>query len=253
MLLFICSCSGAIVQKTFTPAENKTIKELLTILSSENEKIPETLSAQVDIEGMRSDKKYKSIGKILFDTKNDQMNITFFDFIFKSPLTMFIKNANSLSLYYPAEKKLILSTTERINFKSISGIPLDMKDLIEISVGKIPLITKYRVKQVLSSDKENRVYLVLENPVLYETISFKDNRPDRILFIEKTQQVKVEFYINKWYTKRGCHYYKNVRVYSESRKFDLEITFSRIKINEPVAIKTEKDISMPKDVRVINQ
>jgi len=136
ILLFICSCSGTIVQKTFTPAENKTIKDLLTIIAAENEKIPKTLSAQVDIEGMRSDKKYKSIGKILIDVKNDKMNITFFDFIFKSPLTMFIKNANALSLYYPAEKKLILSTTERINFKSLSGIPLDMKDLLDISVGK---------------------------------------------------------------------------------------------------------------------
>jgi hypothetical protein len=251
-LLALC-CSSALVPKQFTAIEDQTIQQFLAAIADVNSKAPQTLSAYIEIEGVKDNKQYKSAGEIAFDVTTDQMNIFFFDFIFKSPLTMLLKNGDALSIYYPAEKKLILSSMEKAGISSFIGLPIDLPVLIDLAQGKIPLIADYRVKQIVSEEAEERTYLIVENDRCFQTISFKKDRPDRIMFITKTGQHKIEFYINKYHRDGDARYYRNISLLLESQKLNLEISFSRITMNAPVRVKTEKDISLPKDVRIVNQ
>ncbi len=257
ILLFLpfltLACAGGAIQKPLTPGEKKTVADLMTAVAEINRRTPETLSASMEITGAKSGKKYKSAGEISFDAKAGRLNLVLFDFIFKAPYTMLFKTGDSLSLYYPLEKKLILTTTQKIEPGFVAGLSVDIKTLVDLTSGKIPLIPDYRARQMADSGNPRRALLLLENRDCYETISFIDGRPDRILFVRKESKEKIEVYMKKYHSEGGVQYYRNLRIISESQSMDVEIAFTRISMNKPLKMKTEKDISLPRDVNIVKQ
>ena len=249
-LLFM-SCSGKAIRHQFTVSEKKTIDELLLGLNNINSRTPETLTAKITINGTFGKKKYNAVGSVSFDSTSHQMNIVLYDFIFKTPITTVIKNNDDLSIHYPVDKKLILARLNSFRIKNITGIDMDIDCMVSLIEGSIPLIKNHSVKQVYTEDNGHRYYLILENSKTFETLSFKKGMPDRILFMDKKGNKKIEVYIDKYHWGRNSIYYKKLHLIDEQAKINLNITFSNITINEAVSIMTETDIAIPQGTKII--
>ena len=116
--------------------------------------------------------------------------------------------------------------------------------------GNIPLLINYRIKEGIKTEK-NSTYLVVENDSFYETISFKNNIADKMLFIKKTTGEKIEVYLDKRIKAGDSHYYSKIRFVSETSDMKISLEINRIRFNVPVKVKSVNSFKLPKNVKLI--
>lgn len=246
-MISVMSCaSGDIKEKNkinLPPNEKKNAEAFLAYINDINNNSLSTISANLLVDGKFNRKEYKSMGKVLCDKKISKAYIQFLDFVFKSPITLMVQDKETIKFYYPATKLLYIDNYHTLNLYSYTGLNINFKFLYTLAFGQIPLLDDYSVKQV----KDN--FLILENKSFYETISFKGKEPDKILFINKTTKEKFEFYLWDITRKEKTVFYKRIKVIS-APDMNINFHFSNIILNVPVNVKTE--ITLPKDVKIVN-
>lgn len=259
LLPFACSKKNvrSDLRKTILPWKEKNLsyqedsKVLLNKLLDFNKNFLTSLSADFILEASYEKKKIKSMGQIVYQGENKRMNITFIDIIFKSPMTYIFQDNDILKLYFPVDRKLFIDNIKTIKLKYYTDFNLDFQIIYDIITGKIPIIDGYRIKQMKSSKVASGNYLVLENSDYYETISFKGSRPDKMLFLDKNNGKKYEAYFKRYYKKGGVQYFKNIRLTARSGAIKIDVTFTNIKLNLPVEVKTIEDFEIRKDLKII--
>lgn len=250
LAIVLLSCSGRQVKPTFTVSEKNTISQSLKDVEAANSRAPETLTSQITIIGTLNNKKYSAAGSIAFDKKADILNIVLHDFVFKSPITTFIKSKDDVSIYSPIDNQLILTSMKAIKPKMILDINLESNALISLIQGQVPLLKNYFVKQIYREEKSSRNYLVIENKETYETICINRGNPERLLFVDKKKKQKTEVYSKMKKYAADSGYYRQLQIKSEADATDLLISFSSVTVNKPVKLKTEDDISIPRGTKV---
>ena len=237
-MLFILSCTTADTIE-YTRAENNT--GLLNGILLINNSAPSYYDMTFTVEGLMNNQKYKLNGNAQLDAKLNLICLSLTDFIFKSPIsTMFINN-DEIIMYFPSEKKLFKYTKNSLNLKALWNINLDYEIIRVLASCKIPLINDYKI-----SSTDDKSYLILENKHYYETVSFKNNIPDKIKIVDKTDRGETDFHLSSAKKYDESLVYKKIFVLS--KKFNFEISINSIKVNTPVKVKTINDIKIPMDV-----
>jgi hypothetical protein len=257
-VMFLNSCAGRAVKgsqigerENVTSVMTDEIRRMIGIVDRINSHTPASFTSSIEIIGNVREKKFKSIGSVQYDKKAGRFNITFLDYIFKSPVTRIFQNGERISIYFPADKKLVLDNSKTIDIRNYMDLNLDYYLISELFRGSIPVLKGYKVKKGLASVDGKRSYLIIENSDYFETISFRGNNPDKLLIICKDTKEKIELYLKGFVIKGKSRYYKKIRIVAEKSGLRLDFRFRRIRINVPVKVRTIESIRIPRSVKVI--
>ncbi len=237
--------------------EDEEIKLLLDRILEINRSTPESFSADFTVEGrFQKNKKFKSIGKLIYKKEPQKMRISFIDYVFKSPITTIVQDGNVLKFYLPVEKKLYLDRTDTVNLKNYIGIDLNFNFIYKFIIGEIPLIENYQVKQGLiakanSEMKQEETYIILENIKYYETISLKNNTPNKVLLINKITKKRYEFYLGNASCKDNWLNFRSLKFISKGSGHRAIIKIKKRKCNIPVNVRKITRIKLSKNTKII--
>jgi len=237
-MLCVLSCSTTDTVE-YTPTEIKA--GLLDNVLLINNNAPSYYDMTFTIEGALNNQKYKLNGNAQLDAKLDLICMSFTDFIFKSPISTMFSNNNEIIMYLPSEKKLFKYAKKSLDLKTLWNINLDYEMMRILVSCKIPLIADYKI-----SSTDDKSYLIMESKRYYETISFKNNIPDKIKIVDKNDRSETEFHLSAVKKYNESLIYRKISVLS--KKFNFEVSINSIKTNTPVKVKTISDIKIPMDV-----
>ncbi|HSV98014.1 MAG TPA: hypothetical protein VLM75_13925 [Spirochaetota bacterium] len=248
-----CASAPAEQQKRVTVSDTERSSRLLGIVQEINKKAPDSYSAQFTVEGVFGKSKFNSIGEALYNRNPRMARYTFFDIVFKSPLTILVQDGATLKFYFPAEKTLYLDSMETINLKNYAAIDIDFGLIYPFAAGHIPILDGHSIKQGLVAENDStRSYLVLENRDYFQTISFSGDLPDKILFIAKSNRKKTEFYLEKPHRERGGLFYRKIRMLAPESGGRLSFSFSEIRYDARMDAATMLKINLNKGTKIVN-
>ncbi|MCL2025405.1 MAG: hypothetical protein FWG92_01195 [Leptospirales bacterium] len=241
LCLFSCTTTDTI---EYTPSKESN-PALLNNIALINDNAPSYYDITFTIEGLLNNQKYKLIGNAQLDAKLNLFCLSLTDFIFKSPISTVLSNNDETILYFPTEKRLFRYTNNSFDLKTFWNINLDYEIIRILASCRIPLIDNYKVKESATS-ADNASYLILENKRYFETITFKNNIPDKIKIMDKNDRSETDFHLLSPRKYNETLVYRKISVLSKSFSFD--ISLNSIKVNTPVKVKTINDIKIPRDV-----
>ncbi len=248
-----CASVPAGQEKRVTASDVERSRRLLAIVQDINKKAVDSYSAQFTVEGVFGKSKFNSIGEALYNRNPRMARLTFFDIVFKSPLTILVQDGTALKFYFPAEKTLYLDSIETINLKNYAAIDIDFALLYPFASGQIPVLDGHSIKQGLIAENDsNRSYLVLENRDYFQTISFSGDFPDKILYIRKSNRNKTEFYLEKPHREKTGLFYRKIRMLAPDSGGRLSFTFSEIRYDVRMDAASMLKINLDKGAKIVN-
>lgn len=250
IICFCIHCASKQEKEDFVKPAKDTAANLFKNIEELNSKSPDFYSADFDVEGIVNGKKFKSTGEITYNKAPKKAKIVFQDAIFKSPLTIITIDADIVRLYFPLDRILYIDNIQTIDTANYSDIKINI-DIIKLTEGIIPLITKYMVKESLSKDSavNDNVYIILENDILYQTISFKENIPDKILWVDKNTKDKLEVYLENQVKNREFLLFKSIRLVNPG--YNISLKFKNINFDTLKDIESITRLDLPKDSKVV--
>lgn len=249
------ACAGAPVQqeKRVSASDTERSRRLLARVQEINSRAVDSYSAQFRVEGAYGKSKFNSVGEAWFNRNPRMARFTFFDIIFKSPLTVMVQDGATLKFYFPAEKTLYVDRSDSINLRNYASIDIDFALVYPFAAGQIPLLDAFTIKQGLVDENDsNRSYLVLENKDYFQTIGFKGDVPDKILFISKTGGKKTEFYLEKPQSQGGALFYRTIRMLAPESGGRLTINFSEIQYGIRLDAATVLRINLDRGAKIVD-
>lgn len=258
-IVSICGCAGGAVKKEegITIIGNETAQSLLSEIIAVNSNSPQAYTARLSAEGSAGKKKFNVTGEIVYNKTPRMMRVTLLDAIFRSVLTVLIQDNDALKLYFPMEKSLYLDSASTISIQDYATVALDFKILYPLAVGQIPLIENYSIKRGLAanSPKHNgdcTNFLILENDFYFETISFSDGIPDKILLLKKNGGIKTELYLEKPLRQGNALVYRKIRLILPSSGERMQFTLSGIQFDQAVDPGKVFFLELARGVKIIN-
>jgi hypothetical protein len=233
----------------YHPAAADAVRGMVESVSSLVKKSPATYTVDFKINGSAGARKYQLLGTAQFNRKDRLMHVTFMDFIFKSTVAMLFQEGDTIRVYYPVEKKMFLDDARTFDLANYGGASLEYGLLHDMATGTFPLVRGYSVKEGLAANDGSGSMLILQNSDYYETISFKNNAPDRVLLINRKTKEKIEVYVKKIMTQGDSVFFSELVVVSARGELRIEISFNRVQLNTPVKVKTIRDMTIPGTVK----
>lgn len=251
-----CAKEAVRQDREISASDRQTMNHLLGRIQEINSRAPRSFSVSFNVEGIYNKKKFKSMGEALYLQNPLKMKVTLFDFVFKSPLSVLMQEGDSVSFYFPVEKTLYRDSMKTLKLSNYTSLDLDYRIIAAISVGRIPLLEGYTVRQGLTAKadkpgKGEELFLILENEASFETISFRKDIPDKILLLNKTTKERFEIYLENPYQKDQTLFYRSARFISHNTGDRITLTFKNFRHNFPLDPNTITRVNLPRDVRVI--
>ncbi|MBN2040893.1 MAG: hypothetical protein JW864_12690 [Spirochaetes bacterium] len=260
LLLFtgLSTCSKTLegTKKDYTAADKEETNALLLLIEKINNKNPDSFDSRFIIEGHSGKQNFKTSGKVQFNHTPRKMRVIFHDAVFKTPIVELIQDNDILKFYYPIDKRIIIDNINKLNIKFYLNYDLNFNFsfIYDILTHRIPVIDNYSVKKGLQGEERQPGkdgLIILENDSFYETLSFSNEIPDKILCLNKKTRERIEVYLNDPSYIEGILSYRNIRLVSPESNVKINIYFSSKRINVPVDQKKITNIKLPKDVKVL--
>jgi len=249
LLFSIASCSTA-QKKELNNVESLKAKELLASISKINASTPDTISSSFTADGNAGNKKFRVEGKVNFDKKG-YYKVTILDYVFQSPVIEAYRELDRLYFYYPAEDKLLTDDVKKIDLSMYTGFKSEYKLLYTLLTGGVPLIEKFSVYKCLYEEKKNEYNLIIENDEYFENIFFRDDFPEKILFIHKLSRSKAEIYLNSITEKDRSIFFKKYKIIAPELNTSISISFIKPQLNTVINVDRLKIEKLPKKTEII--
>ena len=196
------------------------------------------------------DKKFRVDGTVAFDKKG-YYKIKVVDYVFKSTVLEAYRELDRLYFYYPSENRLLVDDAGKIELSMYTGFKTDYKLLYTLLTGGIPVIEKFTVYKCLHDEKENGDNLIIENNEFFENIFFKDDVPEKILFIHKLSRDKSEIYLNSIVKKDKSIFFKNYKIVVPEKNTSINVSFLKPQINSSVSVNKLNQGKLPKQTEIV--
>jgi hypothetical protein len=208
-------------------------------------------------DGLIKKKRLNFTGEALFNKNPRLMKFTFLDTVFKSPMTVLVQDGESLKFYFPVDKSLLLDNVRTIRLKNYMDIDADFNSLYPLAAGQIPLIQNFSIKSGLISKTDDpsntgQRYLIIENDEYFQTISFREDNPDKILLIHKLSMQKLEIYLEKPAVQGKSVFYRSVRFVLLPSGDKLALNFRDVRFNALMDSNTILKLNLDKGTKYIN-
>jgi len=250
------TCKSAATVERKAAADAPEIISLMEKIKQLNSRAPAHFSGQFIAEGhLQNKSKFKSLGKVVFRREPFALKITFIDSVFRSTIAEFLHAGEQIKIYMPVEKKVFIDTPDTIRLKNYTGIDLEYGFLCALATGMVPLIENYSIKQGLARQHEKsekkELFAILDNGALFETISFIDDIPRKIMLIRQSDKEKMEFYLDSPQYSGGGAFYRKVRFLSAKTGDRVSLSFRGIDFTKTPP-PGSFDMKIPKNIRTIH-
>lgn len=253
------SCAGrpATVDKGVEHADNSRVRLLVSKIQEINANSPKVFTANFVVDGrVGKNKKFKTLGELVFSGELKKMKISFIDSVFRSPMTILLQEDRSLKFYLPVDKKLYLDNADTINLKEYVDVRIDYGFLSGLALGRIPLISDFIIKQGVSqqdakTESAKEYYVILENSMLYQTISMKNEIPSKIMLMNKSTKERMEFYLENPVRNNNVLYYKSIRFISLQSGDRINVIFNSLNFNPRIKVDRDLTLTIPKNTEII--
>lgn len=248
------STEGTVLQLS---EERDKAVELIRKIEQANSETPRIFSAKFVIEGASpKNKKFKTLGEIACDRSAELFKVTFVDSIFKSPMAVVGRDGNKLKVYMPVEKTLYEDDVQFINLKNYIDVNIEFGFISAVATWQVPLLKNYKIKQSVlqktsGAGKEEENYIVLENDFYFETISIKNDIPNKIMIINKSNKEKAEFYFENPERKNNMLYFNTIRYISAQRGERISVKFSSVSANPPLIKERDFSLKVPPNTKTV--
>ncbi|MBN2402219.1 MAG: hypothetical protein JXN64_07445 [Spirochaetes bacterium] len=259
VFIFLSGCSRDLQKRggDFREADDENTTYLLSLIEKAGANSPHTLNANFSIEGHSGKQNFKATGNAKYNNNPKKVRIIFHDAVFKSPITEIIQDADIIKIFFTFDNVLYIDNAKTIDLKFYSNLDLDFNLISDLVNGRIPVINDFSVvkglESGLSSGKGDIKFIILENKEYYETISFKRDIADKILWMNKNTKEKIEIYLNEPFRNQDIVFYKSVRIVSLKYDLKMTINFTTVKFNMPVDLENMVKLELPKDIKIINR
>jgi hypothetical protein len=237
----------------YHPSEKDDVRKMLAAVTELEAKAPHSLTADFIVDGAQREKRFRMTGNIQYDRQAGAMHAAFFDYIFRTSVLVFLADGNELRLYYPVEKKLFVESMKGIDLRDYGGPAMGMEMIMAFATGKMPLLDGYRVKQGLREHNGNGTMLLLENRRYYQTVSFRDGTPDKLLIISRESGERFEIYFKKRMQSGAASCATHLVLVASKTGLKIDLKLKNIKANGAVSVKRFRDMNLPPDVRIITR
>ncbi|MBN2080014.1 MAG: hypothetical protein JW838_13690 [Spirochaetes bacterium] len=241
------------VLANYHPSQKETLRGMLDTVKGFDSKAPLSIEADFIIDGAQRAKRFRMTGTLHYDRSARAMYVTFFDYIFRTSVLVFLADGNELRLYYPVDKKLFIESMKGIDLGDYGGPAMSMDIILALASGNIPLVSGYRVKQGLEENNGNGTMLFLENHRYYQTVSFRDGLPDKMLIINRENGERFEIYFKKRVNGSDVSYTTHMVLVASTTGLRIDLRLRNVRTNGPVAVKRARDMKLPPDVRIITR
>ena len=252
--IFYFGCSKTIVKsdRELRKAGDADIVHLIKVIEKININSAQSFIANFNIEGHLGKQNYKASGNAQFNNNPRRMRVIFHDAVFKSAITFIVQEEDTIKIFFPFDKILYIDNIKKFNFKFYSNLNLDFQLVSELSTGKIPVIKNYSSIKCYEDGNsgQNNKLIILENNEFYETISFMDDVPDKILWLNKITKEKTEVYLFNPVIKENILFFNLIKIVSVSSDLKLTIQFDSLKFNVPVDLKNMVRLKLPSDIKI---
>ncbi|HNV48730.1 MAG TPA: hypothetical protein PLE73_06320 [Spirochaetota bacterium] len=232
------------------------VKALVQRVRDLNAGAPDRFVASFTVEGtMHNRKNFKSLGSAMFLRDPLRMKVIFTDLIFKSPISMLVRNGDELRFYFPAERKLVIDSAAKIDLNRYIEIDVDFLFLSQIASGRVGTIENFKASGGADATGDPKAagttYLILENDRFYQTIAFRNNLPEKILLVRKSNNHRFEFHFEAPAYQNNRFTCRSIRFISLARKDVIRLTFNRINYNVAIDPDGVTDIPMDRKTETI--
>lgn len=248
VLFFLClviGCARPVVREDagLVRADEAKTRSLLNTVRNINRNAPDSLHSRFSVEGLSGRKRFSSLGELVFSKNPRLLRISLTDAVFRSSLSTIVQDGDRLTLYFPGDKSMFLDSMRSIEIKKYTRLDIDLRLIYPLITGQIPLLENYSVRRGLSPEEGRALdaqhsFLILENREFFQTISFKGDVPDKILFIHKDTGRKIEVYLEKPAMSEGMLHYSRIRLNLVSSGDAIAFGFSGVRFNQPVDAKS---------------
>ena len=231
----------------------ETVQEMLDVLKGLDARAPRFLQADFSIEGARREKKFRMIGSLQYDRPARAMHASFSDYIFRTSILVFFAEGDDLRLYFPVEKKLFVESMRGIDLGDYGGPSMAMDIVLSLATGNIPLLAGYRVKQGLRENNGEGTMLLLENPRYYQTVSFRNGLPDKVLIIDRETRERFEIYFKKRINSGDVSYVEQMVMVASQTGLRIDLRLKSVRTGGSIKVPRARDMKLPPDVRTISR
>ncbi len=256
-IIICCGSSETLKRESnYREADDQNTAYFLSLIEKCGDNSPRTIKANIDIDGHAGGKSFKASGNIRFNNNPKRVRIIFHDAVFKSPITEIIQDRDIIKVFFPFDKILYIDNARTIDLRSYLNFDLDFNLISDLAYGKIPVIKNFSVVKILESgypkNGDNK-FIILENADYYETISFKLDTADKILWMNKKTREKVEVYLDKPLKGENILFYRSIKIISLKNDFKITVNFNDLKYNIPLDIEKISKLELSKDIKIITK
>ncbi len=254
-------CAGCAARSTDSTVvqlseERDKAVELIRKIEQANSETPKIFSAKFVIEGASpKNKKFKTLGEIACDRGAELFKVTFVDSIFKSPMAVVGRDGTKIKVYMPVEKTLYEDDVQFINLKNYIDVNIEFGFISAVATWQVPILQNYTIKQSVlqktSSSGREENYIVLENDLYFETISIKNDLPNKIMIINKNSKEKAEFYFDNPERKNNMLYFNTIRYISAQRGERISVKFTSVATNPPLIKERDFSLKVPPTTKTV--
>jgi len=258
IVITACATPEITPDRPFTQADREQVNKILDTIQKVNANAPHSVDAAFRLDGLLGKKKFKASGYFLYNKSPEKARITFVDSVFKSPLTTLVQDGNIIKIHFPVENTLIIDNENTINLEDYISVPANYNFLKNMITSHIPLLPEYNINRGLLPVKDDggstgEMYLILENDNYYETISFKNSIPTRILLVTRKSRKKFEFYFLEPSVRGGEFHFKGIEMIEPGTGNKVTITFTKYKTGRKISTSRITRLNLKNNVKIFRK
>ncbi len=249
ILIFVCSVKNIHADSENTKkagSKNTKAEKYIEIINQINEKIPPSFTTYISLNAYVNKVKYNVQGRAYFNNNPRKIKTKLNDLIFKSPMLDMLINNNIVKIFVPADGILYVRNINKARFKR-NLLENNYKLITAAVLGRIPLIENYKINKIITKGKNK--FLLIENENYFETISFSNNLPNKILIMRKDKKDKVEIYYYKPFKIKGYTFFKKIRALSRTTGHRCTVYYGKITPGENLKYKNRFYLKVPKGTK----
>ena len=250
MVLYVLVYPGCKSTQVSPPEKSDTdVTPLLEEIIKINTTMPHSINGAFRIEAFAKNS-FKASAKLQYNVDAKKGKMTIVDSVFGSQISVVVRDNDTLYIYQPIGNTVLVFNFTRFPVSSFLPFDIDVEIIDDFLTGRIPIIKNYNsAKAIKQSNGES--FILLENDQMHQTISMKQNVPDKIMFVSKENSKRYEIYFIKPTVTNTLLLYKGLRLVDVQSKTAFEITMQKYSINEPIPDDIT-DLKLPKNTKIVD-
>ena len=215
-----------------------------------NGSLPDSFISRITVKSSINGRSFKSSGTAWFASKPQSIKVQLSDLIFKTPLAEILLQEDQLRIYLPIEKTVYIRSASADG--SEASLEVNPFFMSRTALGRVPLISGYRITRFYQGESAGSKVIVLENDMYYESIALKDGIPGKVKILSKSGTDTYEVHYSDPVISGGSVFFRKIYAFSESSGNSLEIEYTDLNIGAAIDRDKIFRIDIPRGTKILH-